>query len=534
MPRGHLKSTICSVGYSLWRIYCNPSIRIRVGTATKPLATAFVREVKQYLEDEDLQRRVWNNRPHIPGPLIPQLDGQGRISTRRNRSDDENFQEEGTEALDKKVVWKADALQVNRPAIMKEPTLVASSVGSPDTGFHADLFIGDDVVTFQNSDSNTKRATILSWIADQESVIDPYNPLTRLGGETILLGTRYFYQDLYGLYSNEDLTEEELNELKEELGDAWDKDEFAIFKRNIYVNGLDESDGYLWPERFDASVMSGIRRRMLKQPNGARRFSSQYLNQVYSEEDTTLSWEKLRPLSNDDVIIDPDNATVTVTLAGGGGDIERRVQVRPILAVDPAISQRLGSDYTAITVLGVTGEREVILLDICIERLSPSDTVTRVYDYLTKYGLRSFWMDSEKLGMALKHTFRDAYMSGRENTYPVTILDYRAVGDKTNRIINTLEPIINNDLLYGTPVVRMNKLLQQEIAFFGQSGIHDDGIDSICMAIDKAVPTSEAGSSHSLRRSNDPRAHYKFHSMASLRRAHQARDSFNPVYGGLR
>jgi len=32
MPRGHLKSTIGSVGYALWRIFRNPNIRIIVGT----------------------------------------------------------------------------------------------------------------------------------------------------------------------------------------------------------------------------------------------------------------------------------------------------------------------------------------------------------------------------------------------------------------------------------------------------------------------------------------------------------------------
>ncbi len=31
MPRGHLKSTVCSVLYTLWRIYRNPYIRILVG-----------------------------------------------------------------------------------------------------------------------------------------------------------------------------------------------------------------------------------------------------------------------------------------------------------------------------------------------------------------------------------------------------------------------------------------------------------------------------------------------------------------------
>ncbi len=46
-PRGHLKSTVCSVLYVLWRIYRNPDIRILVGTNLKRLSRSFIRELRQ-------------------------------------------------------------------------------------------------------------------------------------------------------------------------------------------------------------------------------------------------------------------------------------------------------------------------------------------------------------------------------------------------------------------------------------------------------------------------------------------------------
>jgi predicted phage terminase large subunit-like protein len=530
MPRGHLKSTICSVGYTLWRIWKNPNIRIMVGTASKELAIAFVREIKQYFEDADLQKRVWNNRPHIKGPLIPQLEGSVSFKSKRkrNRWDDENFDEGFTEAEDKKVVWKANALQVVRDSIMKEPTLVATSVNSPDTGFHYDLFIADDVVTFKNSGSTTKRETILRWVADQESVVDPHNPATGLGGEFVLLGTRYFYQDLYGIYSNEDLTDDEREELRAEVGDSWDQDEFAVFRRNIYVNGTDPEDGFLWPERFNEQVLSSIRRRMLKQPNGAKRFASQYLNQVYSEDDVTLDWEQVTPLSADLIEVRPEDGVVRITMPN-----DEVVQVRPTLAVDPAISQSARADSTAISVLAVTGDRRVILLEQVIAKLSPSETVAQVYELLERYGLRTFWLDSEKLGMALKHTFRDTWQREPRKYFAVTINDYRAVGDKQTRLVNTLEPLFNNGMVYATHSVHRNKQLQQEVCFFGQSGVHDDGLDSIVMGIDKSVATSEAGTGPT-RRARTGRERYKFHSLASLKREQASRHRYNSRFGGLR
>lgn len=530
MPRGHLKSTICSVGYSLWRIWLNPNVRILVGTASKDLALSFVREVKQYLEDPDLQNRVWNNRPHITGPLIPQLEGnsgQRKSKRKRNAGDDDNFDEGYTEALDKKVLWKQDAIQVLRPNIMKEPTLVASSVNSPDTGFHYDVFIADDCVTFKNSGTEAKRQTILNWIADQESVVDPFNPKTGLGGEFIMLGTRYYHRDAYGIYSNADLTEEELEELREEVGEAWAQDEFALFTRNIYANGEDDSDGYLWPERFDARVISSIRRRMAKQPGGERRFASQYLNRVYSEADAELDWGAITSLHAHEVVPEPDRGLVRVTLGGQGATSDRMVvELRPVIAIDPAISQSSRADYTAIAVVGLTSSHQVVVLDLEVGRFAPSETVELTYALMSKYGLRVLWVDNEKLGQALNYTFRASF--GRH--YPIVIKEHNCKGDKLVRLQNRFEPVINGGLMYATRGVMANKLLQQNVQFFGNSGVHDDPLDAIDIALEHATPSA-------MERPPSPGdsslgGRYARLTMEGMRRQNKAHTHINTRYGG--
>lgn len=527
MPRGHLKSTLCSVGFALWRIWLNPNVRILVGTASKDLALSFVREVKQYLEDPDLQERVWNNRPHIPGPLIPQLEGnsgQRKSKRKRNTGDDDNFDEGYTEALDKKVLWKQDAIQVLRPNIMKEPTLVATSVNSPDTGFHYDIFIADDIVTFKNSDSVRKRDTILNWIADQESVVDPFNPATGLGGEFIMLGTRYFHRDAYGIYSNSDLTEDELEELREEVGENWAADEFAVFSRNIYVNGTDDTDGYLWPERFDKRVVESIRRRMSKQPGGERRYASQYLNRVYTEHEAALDWKSVNVVHANEVTIDKDTGLCRVTLG------EQVVLVRPVVAIDPAISQAKSADYTAIAVVGLTSSHQVIVLDLVVDRLTPSETVEHTYAMLTKYGLRVVWVDNEKLGQALTYTFKASF----DKHYPIVIKDHKCRGDKTTRLRNRFEPCINGGLFYVTNAVYKNRLLQQNVEFFGNTGVHDDPLDAIDIALEHATPsapTHQGGGGD-----NSVAGRYVRTTLESLRRRSNMHNTHlvNSRYGGFR
>lgn len=71
MPRGHLKSTLVTVGYSLQRIAKNPGIRILIGNATSSMAEAFLGQIKNHLKfNKDFIRlfgdmaedaEVWSN-----------------------------------------------------------------------------------------------------------------------------------------------------------------------------------------------------------------------------------------------------------------------------------------------------------------------------------------------------------------------------------------------------------------------------------------------------------------------------------------
>jgi predicted phage terminase large subunit-like protein len=511
MPRGHLKSTVCSVGYSLWRIYLNPNIRIFVGTATKPLAASFVREVKQYLEDQELQQHVWNARPHYQGRLVPILEAQGgrKPKSRRNADDDPfNFDEGYTEAEDKKIVWKGDSLQVLRDYILKEPTLHAGSVGAPNTGFHYDLGIFDDLVTFDNSDTPEKATRIIDWVADMESVIDPYNPDTDLGGESVMLGTRYAYKDLYGVYSLEDLTEEEREE--EALFGESTGDEYVIFKRNIFVNGTDDTDGYLWPERFNAQVIASIKRRMLRLPNGLRRFASQYLNTIMSDEEVVLDPELIQYIAGPNVTAMKETGMVHIRMGG----VEDTVKIKPYLVVDPAISQRKGADNTVIACGGLGENQALYVFDIKVGKFSPDEAIDYIYEMCEKWNITSVHIDNEKLGQALMHTIRSQF--GRRQ--PLALFPYKPEGEKKGRITTFLEPRFKNNLVYLTSWMARLSVLMDEITFFPSARAHDDCLDAFAMLCHVAIPARDRTGTNN----------------TTTRRRRQQHKRFNSIYGGVR
>lgn len=478
MPRGHLKSTLCSVGYVLWRIYRNPNIRIVVGTAEKKLSLAFIRELKQYLEDETLQQRVWNNRPHVSGRLIPVMDTS--VKKRRNQKVDREEEAAYTEAEDKKVVWRADAIQVLRSDIMKEPTVWATSVGVTITGDHADLLILDDIVTFKNVRTPQLIAKTREWAEDMESVLDPQREMTvgtgknalteQVGDEVLSLGTRYAKGDYWGfLLGEKDGGEEDL-ELE-------DRDRYQTFIRNIYVNGTDDTDGYLWPEKFNAEVLRK-KKATLRNP---RKWASQYLNRIIADEEQVFHKEKVQYVHFNSLEIKQGVVEIrfpnTVT----------PVVVRPVLVVDPAISQASTADNTCLMVGGLDHEQNLYIFDAKVGKFTPNQTIEHIFTLADKWKLHGVTIENVGFQAALCYSLRDAMRKRR----PLVIREYKPhnLGKKEERIIAALEPVFTNDKIYMTSWMAQVPQLMEEIEFFGANGIKDDCLDAMSVIVQTAIAT---------------------------------------------
>ena len=161
LPRGHQKSTIFSVALSIQEILKNPDIRIKLISATWPLAKDLLHQTKSILEQSAL--------PEIFGPFVAD-----------------------------KCRWTTDVIDVaQRTKWLKDPTISTGGIDTGKTGGHCDLMIFDDIVTPENTTT-----------PDQvRKVVDGYQaclPLLDPGGKLLLIGTRYVMADIYGyLIENE-------------------------------------------------------------------------------------------------------------------------------------------------------------------------------------------------------------------------------------------------------------------------------------------------------------------------------------------
>lgn len=476
MPRGHLKSTVSSVLYTLWRIYRNPDIRILVGTNIKRLGRAFIRELRQYFEDGNLQKTVWNCRPHVPGPLVPALSAADRRKRNSRRNNDFSGEEDVNFADDTKLIWSMEALQVLRPAILKEPTVMIASVGTTVTGDHYDLLILDDVVDFDNSNTEAKADDILDWTRDLESVLDPRQEVTfnlsetevlkdNVGDEAVVLGTRYYEWDYYQYLLDESVV----------LG-------VKSFIRNIYQNGLDNSDGYLWPEKFNESAIERIRRRI----NSNQRFTSQYLNTIIAPEDAVFSVDSMKWFRSDNVHHTPANEWEIIR------NSEPTRRVKPILFIDPAATVSSTSDFTVLTVAGYTEDKELIILDIDNGRYTPTEVCERIFAMCDKWQLNSVTVEMVAGFKLYEHVIREHM---KRNSRVIGIRDYRPQNKlhKKARIEAWLQPLFDNGLVYATEHLATNMEFRNELSTFPRCK-HDDILDTLAAVAEIASPVRKKGS----------------------------------------
>jgi predicted phage terminase large subunit-like protein len=474
MPRGHLKSTLMSVARTLWRIYQNPNIRIFVGTESHRLSTSFIREVKMYLEDFDLQEKLWNNRPHKSGRLVPVMDSPG--SQKRNQVSD-------TDAKDKKVVWRNDAIQVIRDDILKEPTLVSGSVGSIATGFHYDELIFDDVVTFDNINTEAKRERLFQWIYDMESVIDPlefdedlfecykqvdgsrvrqgkFAPWCWVGDTVTVVGTRYDAEDYYG----------HVLENNETLG-------FDCYQRNIYKNGTDNTDGYIWAERMNSSIESRLRASM-----NDRRFASQYLNSIIADSEQSLSWEQINFINPQCIVCNRAN----IAAISRGPEETKEIRLR--VAIDPAATSNTSSDYTCIVVGGVDDQNNFYVVDMYLGKEPFNTWLQKMYQLLDKWRLSAVTIESVGFQKQLIESIRDRFSTNR----PIQVREYGASQEhKQDRIEATLQPLFSSGKCFMNQNISKIPGLRDQFNLFGRPSVKDDAPDAMAMLKEISTPLAK-------------------------------------------
>lgn len=189
-PRGSFKTTVFSQALPIWLLIRNPDLRILLDSAVLQNSIDNLRVVKQHFEGGEKLRYLFGN-------FVGEYWTTEEITVRTRKRRD-----------------------------LKEPSVRCASVERVQVGPHYDVIIADDLVSDENSKTPDGREKVKTHLKLLLSLLEP-------NGVLILVGTRWHYEDLYGMILIE------FPQFARRVRSAVNTDGTLYFKERLTKNALD-------------------------------------------------------------------------------------------------------------------------------------------------------------------------------------------------------------------------------------------------------------------------------------------------------
>jgi phage terminase large subunit-like protein len=438
LPRDHQKSTIFGGLLAAWEITRNPAIKILYISSTSNIAVQQLKFIKDILTS-DLYRLFWPDMVNI----------------------DEAKREK----------WAETAISVDHPSrreqYVRDPTVFAAGLTTSVTGMHPDLIIGDDLVVYDNANTEEARSKVsmqYSFLASVETA----------KGRQVLVGTRYDPNDLYNNIMNMKVT------LRDDNGNVKSEEPlFSIFERQVENRG-DGTGEFLWPRQkaangmefgFNAEILAG--KKALYQGNEVQFYAQYYNNPNIGDENSisrdTFQYYDRSFLRND-----------------GGNWFYNGRRLNLFAAMDLAYTTGSRSDYTSIVVIGVDMYNSIYVLDIV--RFKTGDPSVYYNELLKLHNKWGFWQIVIEATAGQEYIANDLKINYiRPNGLGLTTKLFkptRQLGNKEERIHTVLKPRYDNGQIWhymgGNCQILEDELVQRKPP-------HDDVKDTLATAILNAI-----------------------------------------------
>ncbi len=160
MPRGFLKSTICTISDSIRISLCDPNERILIANEVEENAMGFLKELKAHWIGDGLL-------PILFPELVPtRVAGPGAD-------------------------WAQTSASINRTGKTKESTYTAIGVGGTKVSAHYTKIKCDDLVGQRAKDSPAEMKRTTAWTGDMTGLLDSLSDRIDLYGTRKLVGDTY-------------------------------------------------------------------------------------------------------------------------------------------------------------------------------------------------------------------------------------------------------------------------------------------------------------------------------------------------------
>jgi hypothetical protein len=304
------KTEQMSIARTLWLLGQNPMLRVALVSNTQDQASKILQAIGRYIEQSEPLHNVF--------PLLRRSPRKGDV-------------------------WHSTALTVDRPSIVKEPSLQAFGVHGNVTGSRLDLLILDDVLDPENCRTPAMRKDLIDWYhATLAGCLVE-------GARVLCIGTAYHPEDLMHFLAANSA--------------VWKSSRFPI---------VDEETGALaWPEVWSAARLDAKRTEV-----GSLEFARQMLCQA--RDDATARFRR--------------EWVNTALRAGIGRSIAYKLPPRlpagfsVYTGVDLGVKPEATADLTAITTILVHSDGRREILEVLAGNWAGPDIVGRIADVQGRYG----------------------------------------------------------------------------------------------------------------------------------------------------
>lgn len=325
LPRGHFKTTVGTISYSIWRAVKDPNIRILISNATATNAEKFLEAIKTQFESNGLLRALW---PEV----IPDIG---------------------------KVRWNNTAVELKRDKPWTEATFEAIGVGGHVASRHYDLIVKDDLIDLSDKQDMDDVAQLIQTAVAWHQY--SYGLFVNVeNGEELVIGTRWHRDDLIAW-----IKKNQVDKLEETSSMRFHSYEHAIRGVDpIFKRSADGKHG------FTREGLDHLRRTL-----GPYKYSGQYqLNPSDpSVAEFQRTWLRYYSLSDDGRIVLPG------VVSARGGDVAYGVgQLDRYVLVDPALSKKRKADYTGLVAVGVTPGAYKVVLEASDLKAEPLELIEAI------------------------------------------------------------------------------------------------------------------------------------------------------------
>ena len=331
--------------------------------------------------------------------------------------------------------------------------IVAVGTGQRVRGFlqgdtRPNLIIVDDFESELNAYTPEARAKNRKWLT--EAVI----PSLSDEGKIAMIGT-VISEDCFLCWAKE--------------SSAWNVLWFAIWN---------DDEKSIWPERFPKERILSIKEEF-KSVGNINGFFQEYMNIAQSPDDAPFQPDWIKIHNWEYKRIDGQNCLVQNY---GDEDNEKLKAVELYTGVDPASSLSARADYFVIATIAIDNENNKYIVDIFRDRISPAEQPGKIIDTYKKFKPRRIKVETVGYQEALRTAVREL-MKEEQLYIPGLEAVVKPRNSKSERLLS-LVPLFAKGTFYFRPE---DIKAQQEFLSYPK-GKHDDIMDAIWTALDKAKP----------------------------------------------